>query len=117
MSTDTRLPEHPWVDRRDPASRATRDAVAHRLDLHPRVLGSLSHEVVEAMRVQLSSSEQRALDVARLRAVELGERAEGVAQTLAELGDPEVDRLVDEVRATTARLIEHLRTLSTRPAR
>jgi hypothetical protein len=114
---NTRLPEHPWVERRDPASRATRDAVASRLDLHPRVLGSLPHEVVEAMRVQLSTGQRRALDVARVRAVELTERAEAVAASLADIGDPEVDRLVTELRAAAGRLLERLQALGAQPTR
>ena len=117
MTPDTRLPEQSWVERRDPESRATRDAVANRLDLHPRVLGSLPHEVVEAMRVQLSSGQRRALDIARVRAVELTERAEAVAASVAELGDPEVERLVTELRAAAARLLERLQALGARPAR
>jgi hypothetical protein len=109
------LPEQPWVERRDRASRASRDAVAHRLDLHPRVLGSLPPEVVEAMRDQLGRGPRRSLDVARMRAVELTERAESLAQGAADLGDAEVDRLVAEVRRTAARLLERLQALS--PAR
>ena len=106
------LPEQPWVERRDPASRASRDAVAHRLDLHPRMLGQLPREVVEAMQAQLGRGPRRALDVARMRAVELTERAESLAVGAAELGDPEIDRLVAEVRRAAGRLLEGLQALS-----
>lgn len=115
--TGAGLPLQPWVERRDTVSRASRDAVAHRLDLHPRLLGQLPREVVEAMQLQLGRGPRPALDVARMRAAELTERAEGLAQGAAEVADPEVDRLASELVRTAAGLLARLQELSGSRAR
>lgn len=114
MTPASHPPADPWAERRDLISRATRDAVAMRLDLHPRRLGHLPREIVEAMEMQLLTSSERLLRDAARRADTMDLRLESMRRTLQRLEDRRGERLVDDAQRACRRLADHLAEAATR---
>ena len=97
-------------DRRDVLARASRDAVANRLELHPRRLGSLPREVVEAMEMRLLEGRLRRRESVRSQALDLVFRARALERELRRDGDAEAAglaaRICREGERLTSRLVE-----------